>query len=213
KFLTMVARNVAIAGSTLAPEKLHSRTATLPASFTRIIPISPVSSPAGHPAATASPVAAPGTLNVCSAAQPLFGIAGKSSTALPVVYVGTVAVSTPTTVCPLVSEIAIPAPLFSTFAPSHARWSLPPLASQTPPSAVQVKTGITSAGNAVIPVTAAHPDEHVRLTLCPTVITPPGEMYMYAIPSPLVSVAVALFLMLYTVPPKRTLHGVAAEHP
>jgi hypothetical protein len=57
----MVARYVSLGGAEAVPERLKSRTPIVLAPLTRIVPIKPAGSVAGHPPATASPVTAPVT--------------------------------------------------------------------------------------------------------------------------------------------------------
>ena len=57
---------VAAAGLMVPPEKLQSRTATVFGALTRMFPISPASKPPGHPGATLSPTAAPGSAKIAS---------------------------------------------------------------------------------------------------------------------------------------------------
>jgi hypothetical protein len=81
----------------VAPDTLQTLTATVLLALIRIIPINPFSNPAGHPAATESPIDAPATPSVESLHAP-GAMLVKSNTAEAVRYVGTVAESTATTV-------------------------------------------------------------------------------------------------------------------
>jgi hypothetical protein len=176
----------------------------------RIIPINPLSRPAGHPGATESPADAPGRDSVDSTHAPGRTL-GKSITPAIVRYVGTVAESTATTVCAPVSRATIPVPLPKLRVLRNARLSLPPLASQRPFVAVHEKSGIDPHGKAVTPLTAPHTPEHVKVRLCPAASAPEGSTYRYKVPLPAESVIVLLFVTEYTVLPIRTLHGVTLE--
>ena len=175
----------------MAPDKLQTLTPTVLLALIRIIPISPLSNPAGHPAATESPVDAPGMPNVESLHAPGEMLV-KSSTAEAVRNVGTVAESTATTVCVPVSRATIPVPLPKLRVLRNARLSLPPLVSQTPFVAVHVKSGIDPAGKADTPLTAPHTPAHVSVRLCPAASAPEASTYKYKVPLPAEIVIVLL---------------------
>src|SRR4051812_20519386 len=101
---------MAAAGSREAPDKLQSRTATVLVALIRMMPVKPVSRPAGQPAATESPGEAPDKPSGESPHAPA-AITPKSITPLTVKYVGTEAESTATMVCDPVSSATIPVPL------------------------------------------------------------------------------------------------------
>lgn len=164
---------MALAGSSVAPEWLHSLTATALAALTRIVPVSPAGSPAGQPGATASPGEAPYSVNVCSGAQAPFAIDAKSRFALAAAYVGTTAVSTDTVVRPPDSTVVIPVPAESVFELRNARKSRPPAASQFPDVAVHVYTGTESDGKFVTLACARHPADAATAALWPMVSVPP----------------------------------------
>jgi hypothetical protein len=176
----------------------------------RIIPINPLSKPAGHPGATESPADAPGIEKVESAHAPGAMLA-KSSTAATVKYVGTVAESTATTVCVPVSRATMPVPLPRLRVLRNARLSLPPFVSQSPFVAVHVNSGIDPAGKLVTPPTAPHTPAHASVRLWPAASAPEASTYKYKVPLPADSVIVLLFVTEYTVFPNRVLQGVALE--
>src|SRR3954468_12421554 len=101
---------MAAAGSTIAPDRLHTLTDTVLVALTRMMPITPLSRPAGHPAATESPADAPGRPSVDSA-HAHAEMPPNSITAFDVKYVCTDAESTATMVCDPVSSATIPVPL------------------------------------------------------------------------------------------------------
>ena len=121
----MTALKTAGAGSTVIPDRLHSRTETVFAVPTYIVPNTPPGSVPGHPGATLLPGAAPVSVKLMSAAHAPFAIAGKSSVALPLRYVGTSAESTATVLAAPASTTMIPCPGFTTFVESQARQSVP----------------------------------------------------------------------------------------
>src|SRR5579864_1625633 len=82
----MAALNAALAGVNAEPERLHSRTAMVSAALARMFPINPAFSALGHPAATASPGAAPGSANVNSL-HPAEAMLAKASVAVAFRYV------------------------------------------------------------------------------------------------------------------------------
>jgi hypothetical protein len=178
--------------------------------LTRIIPIKPFSIPAGHPGATESPADAPGRVTVDSAHAPAAMLV-KSITAETVMYVGTVAESTATTVCVPVSRATIPVPLPRLRVLRNALLSLPPLMSQSPFVAVHVNSGIDPAGNVVTALTAPHTPAQVSVRLCPATNAPDASTYRYKVPLPADSVIVLLFVTEYTVFPNRVLQGVVLE--
>ena len=72
---------LALAGVIGPVESAHNLTAANPAELTRIVPLSPGASAAGHPTARASPRLAPGRAKVRSAEQVNAGIGGKANVA------------------------------------------------------------------------------------------------------------------------------------
>jgi hypothetical protein len=158
-----------------------------------MVPINPLSRPAGHPAATESPADAPGKLNIESPHVP-GGRLAKSSTAAAVRYVGTEAESTATTVCVPLSRDTIPVPLPTLRVLRNARLSLPPFASHKPFVAVHVKRGIDPGGKAVTLPTAPQTPEQVNVRLCPAASAPEASMYKYRVPLPDASVIVLLLV-------------------
>jgi hypothetical protein len=78
-------------------------------------------------------------------------------------------------------------------------------------------SGTESGGNAVIPVTVLHPEEHVTVAaeLCPAVNISVDDRYQNTVPLTLVPVNVAVTgtVIVNTVAPMRIWHGVPALHP
>ena len=64
------------------PDRLHTLTATVLLALTRIIPIKPLSKPAGHPGATESPADAPGPRHIV--AVQVATVAAAVSARLPI---------------------------------------------------------------------------------------------------------------------------------
>ena len=110
--LTTLARKFPGAGSMAAPLMLHSSAVTVSFALTRIIPMRPAASPAGQPAATASPGTAPGSGISCPA-QDWGATAAKSIVTEVVRSIGTTAVSTETVDCPPLLETTTPVPALS----------------------------------------------------------------------------------------------------
>ena len=167
----------ALAGVTVPPEKLHSRTAIVLAALTRMFASKPASSPLGNPGATDLPTAAPVRGKVRSGAHDPLAIAPKLSVAEAVRNVGTAAESTAMLVLEPVSTVIIPVAPLTLFPLRRALLSAPPVLSQVPLVAVQVNNGIESTGNAVTPADAEHGDVHVSVRLWPAVNVPLESTY------------------------------------